>query len=103
MVHPVAELDPLDRIGWVLRLCALGRLKRRRNFFTQLVVYVAVDALLVVVWAFGNRNFFWPIFVIVGWGILAAANASRVFRSDDDEDKIRREMDALKKAAMTWI
>jgi 2TM domain len=79
-----------------LRARATVRVKSRRNFFRHLAVYAAVNALLVTIWALGSRGFFWPIFVIVGWGILVVANASHVF-GKDDEARVRNEMDRLKR------
>ena len=50
--------------------------------------------------AIGNSTFFWPIFVIVGWGIVVVVNAWGVFYgSEGDEDGIRLEMERLKKQA----
>ncbi|HUL86060.1 MAG TPA: 2TM domain-containing protein [Actinomycetota bacterium] len=81
-----------------LRGRAIERLKRRRDFVVHLLVYLAVNVFLVVIWASGSRGSFWPVFVIVGWGIAVAVNAWDVFfRSDEDEDKIRHEMDRLRK------
>ncbi len=52
-----------------LRDRALERLKKRRDFKTHVVMYVLVNAFLVVIWAVTTApDFFWPIFPIVGWG-----------------------------------
>jgi hypothetical protein len=60
---------------------------------------VLVNALLVVIWAVSKDpgDFFWPIFVIVGWGIGVAANAWDVYGSKPiTDDAIRREQDRLR-------
>ena len=81
----------------VLRERAVKRLKKRRDFFGHLLVYVLVNAFLVVIWALGDSDgFFWPVFPIVGWGIAVVMNAWDVYRNDEfDEDQIRREMGRL--------
>jgi hypothetical protein len=79
----------------VLRDRAIKRLKKRRDFFAHLLVYVLVNAFVVAIWALTNPDgFFWPIFLLAGWGIGVVMNAWDVFLNDEfDEEKIRREMD----------
>ena len=49
---------------------AVTHLKKRRDFHAHLLVYVLVNAFLMVIWAvIGAHGFFWPIFSIAGWGI----------------------------------
>jgi 2TM domain len=80
-----------------LREQAVKRLRKKRDFHTHVLMYVAVNAMLVVIWAFTGRNFFWPIFPILGWGIAVAANAWDVYgRKPITEDEIRRETDRLR-------
>lgn len=79
------------------RELAIERLKKKRDFKTHLVIYVAVNALLVGIWAAsGTENFFWPVFVIFGWGIGLVANAWDAYgRKPISEEEVRREMDRL--------
>jgi len=80
-----------------LRERALERLKKKRDFKTHVFIYVAVNAVLVAIWAATGAGFFWPIFVILGWGIGVAANAWDVYgRKPISEDEIRREADRLR-------
>ncbi len=77
-----------------LRSQAVERLKKKRDFKAHLLIYFLVNAFLVVIWAVSkdNGDFFWPIFVIVGWGIGVIANAWDVYgRKPITEDEIRRE------------
>lgn len=82
----------------VLREKAIKRLKKRRDFTGHVLVYVLVNAFLVVIWALNDvHDFFWPVFPIVGWGIAVVLNAWDVYLNDEfDEEQIRREMDRLK-------
>ena len=49
-----------------LRRRAVKRLRAKAGFWTHLVVYLAVNAFLVVIWFFTGAGFFWPIFPIAG-------------------------------------
>ena len=82
----------------VLRERAIKRLKKRRDFSGHLLVYVLVNAFLVVIWAMTDTDgFFWPVFPIVGWGIGVVMNAWDVYRNDEfDEEQIRREIERLR-------
>ena len=45
-----------------------------RGFAEHLATYLAVNAFLIVIWIASGGGFFWPIFVIGGWGIGVAAH-----------------------------
>jgi hypothetical protein len=82
-----------------LRSQAVERLKKKRDFKAHLLIYFLVNAFLVVIWAVsrGDDGFFWPIFVIVGWGIGVVANAWDVYgRKPITEEEIRREQERLR-------
>jgi 2TM domain len=80
-----------------LRERAISQLKKKRDFKTHLLMYVLINAMLVVIWAISDSDFFWPIFVIGGWGIGLVANAWEVYgRKPITEDEIRRETDRMR-------
>ena len=73
---------------------AIKRLKAKRDFRTNLVVYVVVNSMLIAIWALAGAGFFWPIFPILGWGIgLALAGYNVYVKKPITEDDIRTEMD----------
>ena len=75
------------------REAALKRVKARRDFRTHVAAYVIVNTFLVAIWALSGAGYFWPIWVIAGWGIGLAFNAWAVyFEKPITEDEIRREM-----------
>jgi hypothetical protein len=81
-----------------LREEALTSLKKKRDFRGHVFIYVAVNTMLVVIWAVTGAHFFWPIFPILGWGVGVAANAWDVYgRKPISEDEIRREAERLKR------
>lgn len=81
----------------LLREQAIRHLKKRRDFKGHVLVYLLVNAFLVVIWAMtSDGGLFWPIFPIVGWGIGVVANAYDVYVADDiSEEQIQREMQHL--------
>ncbi len=79
-----------------LRHQAVRRLKKRRDFYAHLILYLLVNGFLVGIWAITSAGFFWPIFIIGAWGIGLLLNAWDVFaRQNLTEDRIQREMHRL--------
>jgi len=48
---------------------ARKRIKRRRDLQGGAVAYVVINAFLVGVWAMTGRGYFWPGWVLAGWGV----------------------------------
>jgi len=80
-----------------LRDRAIRHLKKRRDFHAHLLVYVLVNAFLVVIWWMTTPNgFFWPVFPIVGWGIGVVMNAWDVYFAEEfGEEDIHREIERM--------
>jgi hypothetical protein len=74
---------------------AIERIEQKRDFKTHALVYVLVNIGLVTIWAFQGGGYFWPIWVILGWGIGLAAHAYFAFsrRPGISEEQIQREID----------
>lgn len=80
-----------------LREQAIRSLKQKRDFRMHLLMYVVVNAFLIGIWALTGGGFFWPAFVLGGWGIGLVANAWDVFlRRPITESEITRETDRLR-------
>ncbi len=43
--------------------------RKLRRFYTDVVIYLGVNTFLILVWALSGVGYFWPIWVIIGWGI----------------------------------
>ncbi len=72
---------------------AIKRLKARREFTTHVVTYVVVNAFLVGVWFVTGAGYFWPIWVLGGWGIGLVLHAWTTFAQRPiTEAEIEREM-----------
>jgi hypothetical protein len=85
----MSNLDP------ELRERAMTSLRRKREFWSHLALYVIVNGFLVGVWATTGGGYFWPIWPIVGWGIGVFFHGWDVYARPLSEDRIRREMDRL--------
>lgn len=75
------------------RAAAVKRLKAKRDFRMHLGAYIIVNAMLVSIWALSEQGNFWPIWVMLFWGVGLAFNGwSAYFHKPFSEDDVRREM-----------
>ena len=51
----------------------------RQAFYRVLFAYVVINLFLIGIWAFSGRGAFWPIWVLLGWGLGMAFYAFWVF------------------------
>lgn len=84
-----------------LRKQALHRIGERRAFYMSLALYVIVNAALVGYWALNGTGYFWPGWVIFGWGIGVAIQGFRSLVSPEgpSDAEVRREMDKIRSNA----
>jgi hypothetical protein len=69
------------------------RARLRQSFYRSLATYLAVNAMLVGVWLFSGQGYFWPIWVLLGWGVAVATQAVRALGPGaglDDQEEPRR-------------
>jgi hypothetical protein len=82
----------------LLRGRALGRLKKKADFRVHLLIYVLVNGMFVLIWAMTGSSFFWPAFILAGWGIGLVANAVDAYVVDTPTEKqIAEEMERLRR------
>ena len=75
------------------REAAIERLKLKRDFRTNFMVYVLVNAFLIVIWAASGAGYFWPIWPIAGWGVgLAIHGYMAYFQKPITEQDIQGEI-----------
>lgn len=80
------------------RELAIKRLKERRDFKRHLVVYVAVNVFLWILWAVTDSTRTgvpWPVWPTLGWGLFVVLNAWNVYGSrpiteEDIESEMKR-------------
>jgi 2TM domain len=81
-----------------LRKQAVASLHRKRAFKQNVFAFLVINAALVVIWALSDAGYFWPGWVIGGWGIGLAFQGWHVYgRSRGiSEDQVAREMERLR-------
>ena len=91
-VAPTSEED--------LRKEAVKSIKRKQSFKQTVFAYVVVNLGLIGIWALGGTdNFFWPVFVLGGWGIGLVFQGYDAYgrRHLIGEDEISSEMQKLRR------
>lgn len=82
-----------------LRALALESLKKKSDFRIHLLIYVLVNAMLIMIWAMTGAGYFWPAYPIAGWGIGLIAHAWDVYwKKPPTEDQVQAEMRRLRGA-----
>ena len=81
-----------------LRKQAVASLNRKRAFRQTVFAYLVVNALLIGIWAVSGAGYFWPVWVIGGWGIGLAFQAWGAYgqRRRISEDEVSHEMSRIR-------
>lgn len=75
------------------RAAARKRIQARRDLATHAVVYVVVNLFLIGIWWWTKADYFWPAWIIGGWGIGLVLNAWDVLiRRPITEEDVDREL-----------
>jgi 2TM domain len=61
------------------RAWARKRIQRKHKFRGDLVAYVVINAFLVAVWATTGFGYFWPGWVLAGWGVALVLDGWNVY------------------------
>ena len=81
---------------------ARKRVEEKKGFFIHLTVYIIVNIMLVLIWAFpGGGGFPWFVFPLGGWGIGILFHFLEAFvfsrQTDWERKAIEKEVEKLKK------
>lgn len=72
---------------------ARTRLIRRRKVRGDLMAYVVINAFLVGIWVVAGSGYFWPGWVLAGWGVLLLLDTWDAYlRHDVTDADVQREM-----------
>jgi len=78
------------------RRVARLRLEKKRRVRGDIVAYVVINTFLVVVWAVAGFGYFWPAWVMAGWGVfLALAVWDVYFRAPISDADVTAELNRL--------
>ena len=84
-----------------IREIATHRVQRRRGFYSHLTAYILVNLMLVAIWYFTGAGYFWPMWVMLGWGIGLVFNAVAAFLKHDigwEKRAVEKEIEKIKKS-----
>jgi len=71
---------------------------KRRTFYLHLAIYLAVNVMLIGIWALAGGGFPWFLFVVLGWGVgIVAHGASAFLLAHPDDIVLQREQRRLAK------
>ena len=74
---------------------ARKRVERKRKFRADVVAYVVINLFLIGIWAVSGFGYFWPGWVLAGWGVVLVLDGWNIFyrkpvTAADIEDELRR-------------
>jgi hypothetical protein len=82
---------------------AKKKVRRKRNFYSHLAMYVALSTFLTFVNWYTSPGHWWVVWVWVGWGIgvffngLGLYKRNILFSDSWEEKKIQEEMEKMKR------
>lgn len=92
--NPSYQPDPAQQQSMYRE--AQRRVKQRMALYSSLASYLVVNAFLVFIWAMtsGTDSYFWPGWVMAGWGVGLALQAAAYFfgRNLNQEQMIQDEL-----------
>jgi hypothetical protein len=71
-----------------LLIRARKRAEAKLSFYTDLALYLVVNALLIAIWWYGGGGFPWFLFVVFFWGLGVISHGLVLFRQSDRFDKM---------------
>ncbi len=74
--------------------------KKKHDLFINVIIYIAVNLMLIFIWFMTGVKFFWPIFSMFGWGLGIAFMAIDIvcfINNKGYSDKVEREYQKLKR------
>jgi len=77
------------------REAARKRVEKKHKFRGDAVAYVVINLFLIGLWAATGFGYFWPGWVLAGWGVLLILDAWNVYcRRPITEEEIDKELRA---------
>jgi uncharacterized membrane protein len=78
---------------------AKKRVEEKKGFRSHFIIYLCVNALLVIIWAVTGADFPWFVFPLGGWGIGVLIHFLNiyVFSREADTREIEKEAEKIRK------
>ena len=83
-----------------IRKLATQRVRAKKGFYSHLIVYILVNSMLIAIWYFTGTRYFWPMWVLLFWGIGVIVNAVTTFARFDigwEKREVAKEIERIKK------
>ena len=72
---------------------AKRHLEKKNKLWNDLAAYILINLFLIGIWAVSGLGYFWPGWVLGGWGVLLALDAWHVYHQRPiTEEDIDREL-----------
>ena len=89
MVRTMEELH----VDTAERERARRRVERKRKLHGDFLAYIVINSFLIVVWAITGFGYFWPGWVLGGWGVLLVLDTWKTYyRRPITDEEIEREL-----------
>jgi hypothetical protein len=82
-----------------MRKIATGRVQAKKGFYTHLTAYIIVNLMLIAIWYFTGAAHFWPMWVLIFWGVGLVINGVTVFLRHDtgwEKREVEKEMEKIR-------
>jgi len=80
---------------------AREKVEEKKGFYPHFIVYILVNIMLIIIWAFTGAGFPWFIFPLGGWGIGVLFHFLGVFvfsrQTSWERREIEKEVERLKR------
>jgi len=79
------------------RALARKRIEKRRGLQGTFVAYVIINSFLVGVWALTGGGYFWPAWIIAGWGVGMLLGLWDYYRGPVTEADVDHELSRMQR------
>ncbi|MFC1969509.1 2TM domain-containing protein [Chloroflexota bacterium] len=78
---------------------ASRKVKAKKGFYGGLITYLAVNAVLIVIWALSGQGHMWFLWPLGIWGIFVLGDYMRifVFGKGSDQQAIEKEVEKMRR------
>jgi hypothetical protein len=80
---------------------AKKRVREKKDFYNHVVIYVVINILLIIIWAFTSQGYPWFIWPLAGWGVGLIFHGLGVFvfnkQSSWEKSEIEKEAEKIRK------
>ena len=82
---------------------ARKRVEEKKSFFSHLAVYIVINAVLILIWAFTSPGYPWFVWPLGGWGIGLIFHFLSVFvfskETGWERNEVEKEAEKIRKSA----